>query len=109
MNRILFAFVVLAFSFVASAQPYPARPVKIIVPFAPGGTADTLGRLVAQKLTEQLKENFVVENRPGAGGILGSELAAKAAPDGYTFVVSGIASHVIAPSLPQGTPSDPMR
>jgi tripartite-type tricarboxylate transporter receptor subunit TctC len=93
----------------AAAQSWPAKPVKIIVPFAPGGTADTLGRLVAQKLTEQLKENFVVENRPGAGGILGSELAAKAAPDGYTLVVSGIASHVIAPSLPQGTPYDPMR
>ena len=93
----------------AAAQSWPAKPVKIIVPFAPGGTADTLGRLLAQKLTEQLKENFVVENRPGAGGILGSELAAKAAPDGYTFVVSGIASHVIAPSLPQGTPYDPMR
>src|SRR2546421_5639780 len=93
----------------AAAQSWPAKPVKIIVPFAPGGTADTLGRLLAQKLTEQLKENFVVENRPGAGGILGSELAAKAAPDGYTFVVSGIASHVIAPSLPQGTPYDPLR
>src|SRR2546422_11072043 len=67
----------------ASAQTWPAKPVKIIVPFAPGGSADTLGRLVGQKLSEQLKQSFVVENRPGAGGVLGSELAAKAPPDGY--------------------------
>lgn len=93
----------------AVAQSWPAKPVKIIVPFAPGGTSDTLGRLVAQKLTEQLKENFIVENRPGAGGSVGSELAAKAPPDGYTLVVSGVASHVIAPSLPQGTPYDPLK
>jgi len=64
---------------------------------------------VAQKLSEQLKASFVVENRGGAGGALGSELALKAAPDGYTLVVSGIASHVIAPLLPQGTPYDPVR
>jgi len=90
-------------------QDWPARPVKIIVPFAPGGSADTLGRLVAQKLADQLKESFVIENRGGAGGAVGSELAAKAPADGYTLVVSGIASHVIAPLLPQGTPYDPMK
>jgi tripartite-type tricarboxylate transporter receptor subunit TctC len=88
---------------------WPDKPVKVIVPFAPGGSADTLGRLVAQKLSEHLKAGFVIENRAGAGGALGSELAAKAAPDGYTLVVSGIASHVIAPLLPQGTPYDPVR
>jgi tripartite-type tricarboxylate transporter receptor subunit TctC len=93
----------------AWSQSWPAKPVKIIVPFAPGGTADTLGRIVAQKLTEHLKSNFIVENRPGAGGALGSELASNAAPDGYTLVVSGIASHVIAPLLPQGTPYDPVK
>src|SRR5688500_3567128 len=88
---------------------WPTKPVKIIVPFQPGGTADTLGRLVAQKLGEHLKSSFIVENRAGAGGALGSDLAARAAPDGYTLVVSGIASHVIAPLLPQGTPYDPVR
>src|SRR3954471_4168216 len=108
MKRILFAFVALAASFVASAQPYPARPVKIVAPFAPGGSADTLGRLVAQKLTEQLKENFVIENRPGAGGVLGSELVAKAPADGYTLVVSGVASHVLAPALPNSVKYDPL-
>lgn len=91
------------------AQSWPARPVKVIVTFSPGGSADTLGRLVAQKLTEQLKVNFIVENRAGAGGTLGSELASNAAPDGYTLVVSGVASHVIAPSLPQGAPYDSLK
>jgi len=93
----------------AFGQDWPARPVKIIVPFAPGGTADTLGRLIAQKLSDQLKENFIIDNRGGAGGAVGSELVAKAAADGYTLVVSGVASHVIAPLLPQGTPYDPMK
>jgi tripartite-type tricarboxylate transporter receptor subunit TctC len=107
MRRLL--ALLLAFAAPAWAQSWPAKPVKIIVPFAPGGTADTLGRLVAQKVGESLKVNFVVENRGGAGGAVGSDLAAKAAPDGYTLVVSGIASHVIAPLLPQGTPYDPVR
>ena len=93
----------------AGAQAWPARPVRIIVPFAPGGTADTLGRLVAQRLSESFKENFVVENRAGAGGVIGSELVAKAAPDGYTLVVSGVATHCIAPALSKDFPFDPLR
>jgi tripartite-type tricarboxylate transporter receptor subunit TctC len=109
MIRCLLTLCTALLSFTAAAQPWPARPVKIIAPFAPGGSADTLGRIVAKNLTEQLKETFVVENRPGAGGVLGSDLVAKAAPDGYTLVVSGIASHVIAPQLPQGTPYDPLK
>jgi len=99
----------LLFLFACQALAWPEKPVRIIVPFAPGGSADTLGRLVAQKMSEHLKASFVVENRAGAGGAVGSELAARAAPDGYTLVVSGIASHVIAPLLPQGTPYDPVR
>jgi tripartite-type tricarboxylate transporter receptor subunit TctC len=97
------------FLFSGIAGAWPERPVRIIAPFAPGGTADTLGRLVAQRLAEQMKGSFVVENRTGAGGAIGSDIVAKAAPDGYTLVVSGIASHVIAPLLPQGTPYDPVR
>jgi len=91
------------------AQSWPAKPVRILVPFAPGGTADTLGRLAAQKLSEALKESFIVENRPGAGGTIASDIVAKAAPDGYTLVVSSVASHVIAPSLPRGVPYDPLK
>jgi tripartite-type tricarboxylate transporter receptor subunit TctC len=98
----------LLFVLATHIHAWPTKPVKIIVPFAPGGSADTLGRLVSQKLAEQMKGSFVVENRPGAGGALGSDLVAKAAPDGYTLVVSGIASHVIAPLLPNGTPYDPL-
>jgi tripartite-type tricarboxylate transporter receptor subunit TctC len=92
----------------AFAQGWPAKPVRIIVPFAPGGTADTLGRLVAQKLGESFKQQFVVENRAGAGGVIGSEIVAKAAPDGYVLVVSGVASHCIQPALSK-VPFDPIR
>lgn len=99
----------LATSMPATAQQYPAKSVRIIAPFAPGGTADTLGRIVATKLTESLGQTFVVENRPGAGGMLGSELVSKSAPDGYLLVVSGVASHVIAPALVAKPAFDPVR
>ena len=92
----------------ALAQDWPARPVKIVAPFPPGGTADTLGRLVADKLAARLNQSFIVENRPGAGGLVGSEVVAKAPPDGYTLVVSGIASHVIAPAM-TAAPFDPLQ
>jgi tripartite-type tricarboxylate transporter receptor subunit TctC len=93
----------------ALAQAWPAKPVRVIVPFAAGGTADMLGRVTAKKLAESLRESFVVENRPGAGGALGSEIAARSAPDGYVLLVSGVASHVLAPALPRGVPYDPLR
>ena len=95
----------------AIAQAWPAKTVRVIVPFAPGGTADTLGRIVSIKLTESLGQSFVVENRAGAGGVNGSDLVAKSAPDGYTLVVSGVASHAIAPALAHSTkfPFDPLR
>jgi tripartite-type tricarboxylate transporter receptor subunit TctC len=93
----------------ALAQYWPAKPVRIVVPFAPGGTADALGRLVATKLAESLGQSFIIENRGGAGGVIGSELVAKAAPDGYTLVVSGVATHCIAPALSKTFPFDPLR
>jgi tripartite-type tricarboxylate transporter receptor subunit TctC len=98
-----------ALSLPAFAQSWPAKPVHLVVPFAPGGSADTLGRLVAQKLSESLKQNFIVENRAGAGGVIGSEQVSKATPDGYTLVVSGVASHCIAPALSKNFPFDPVR
>src|SRR5262245_53492578 len=91
------------------AQAWPAKPVRVIVPFAAGGTADTLGRITTKKLSEVFHESFVVENRPGAGGVLGSELAARAPADGYTLLVSGVASHVLAPALPRGVPYDSLK
>ena len=93
----------------AAAQDWPAKPVKIVVPFPPGGTADTLGRYVALKLQDAYKQSFVIENRGGAGGVIGSELVAKAAPDGYTLLVSGVASHCIAPALTKDLPFDPLK
>jgi len=92
-----------------NAQAWPAKPVRIIVPFAAGGTADTLGRLVAQRLSESLKENFIIENRAGAGGAIGSDVVAKAVPDGYTLLVSGVAHLCILPALSKTVPYDPLR
>jgi tripartite-type tricarboxylate transporter receptor subunit TctC len=80
------------------AEEWPARPVKIVVPFAPGGTSDVLARVLAAHFGDILHQTFFVENRPGAGGMLGSATVAAAEPDGYTLVLSGIASHVIAPA-----------
>jgi tripartite-type tricarboxylate transporter receptor subunit TctC len=90
------------------AQTWPDRTVRIVAPFAPGGSADTLGRIVAQKLSDHYKQSFIVENRPGAGGVIGSDFVAKAPPDGYTLVVSGVASHVIQPAI-SNVPFDPLR
>ncbi|VCU68310.1 Tripartite tricarboxylate transporter family receptor [Pigmentiphaga humi] len=87
-----------AYAAPACAQdPWPTRPVKVVVPYAPGGSADTLGRLISRHLSETFKQSFVVENRGGAGGVIGSQMVARAEPDGYTLVVSGIGSHVVAP------------
>lgn len=83
----------------AEAQAWPAKPIRLIVPFAPGGTTDVIGRAIAQGLAERLGQQVVVENRPGAGATLGSEQVARAQPDGYTLVMSNIASHGIGPSL----------
>ncbi len=82
----------IAFASIAAAQPYPAKPVRMIVAFPPGGPTDLVGRIIAAKVAEQTGQQFIVENRAGAGGNIGSELVAKAAPDGYTILynTSGI-------------------
>jgi tripartite-type tricarboxylate transporter receptor subunit TctC len=81
----------------AQAQSWPAKPVKIIAPFAAGGAADTLGRIIADHLSTAFRQQFYVENRGGAGGIVGAAAVAAAEPDGYTLVISSIASNVISP------------
>src|SRR5258705_12172336 len=91
------------------AQGWRPTPVRVVVPSPRGGPADTLGRLVASRLGDTFKETFVVENRGGAGGVVGSEIVAKAAPDGYTLVVSGVASPCIAPAMSKSFPFDPLR
>ncbi|MDB5940447.1 MAG: tripartite tricarboxylate transporter substrate binding protein [Ramlibacter sp.] len=91
-----------------AAGDWPQKQIRLVVPYAPGGSADTLGRLIAKHLGEAFKQPVVVENKGGAGGMIGSHLVAKAPPDGYTLVVSGIGSHVIAPVESPGT-FDPMK
>ena len=91
------------------AQAWPTKPVRFIAPFAAGGTSDTLGRIAAEHLRDKLHQQFYVENRVGAGGMIGSREVAAAEPDGYTFVVSGIASHVIAPAFSRSPPYDGLR
>ncbi len=102
------ALAVLVASSTAVAQSYPAGPVRVIVPFPPGGGVDGAGRLISQKLSEALGRQFVVDNRPGANGMIGSELAAKAAKDGYTLMVNG-ANFVTTPSLYSKVTYDPVR
>src|SRR6201999_3410609 len=87
---------------------YPDHPVRVIVPFAAGGPTDVMARLVAQKLSESLKQQFYVENRPGAGGNIGMMVAARATPDGYTLLVAS-SSFVVNPSLYAKNPFDPFK
>jgi len=88
MMRFLLGLVALCFAALAPGQDYPSRPVKLVVPFPPGGTADLLGRLAARELQAALGQPVVVENRAGAGGALGAAEVARAAPDGYTLLTA---------------------
>ena len=88
---------------------YPAKPIRLIVPFPPGGGTDMIARTVAQKLTDQNRWTIVVDNRPGAGGNLGVDAAAKAAPDGYTLVVGQTSNLAINPSLYPKLPYNPLK
>lgn len=91
------------------AQSYPARPIRIIVPFAPGGGVDLMARLIGQKLTEKFGQSVVVDNRTGAGGIIGSELGARAVPDGYTLIMGNNSSHGVNQAVKAKLPYDTVR
>ncbi len=93
----------------AAAQSYPSKPIRILVGFSPGGGTDVMARLIGQKLTEAWNAQVVVENRPGAGGVLAADLTAKSAPDGYTLMIGHVNSHGIAPAAMSKMPYDAAR
>jgi tripartite-type tricarboxylate transporter receptor subunit TctC len=93
----------------ALAQIYPSKPIRLISPYAPGGGTDILGRLIGQKLTESLGQSVVVENRPGAGGLIGTELVAKSPADGYTIMLASPSPIVVAPHLYKKLPYSPLK
>jgi len=92
-----------------AAQSYPAKPIRIIVPFPAGGIADLFGRVIGQKFSESWGQPVVVDNRPGAGGNIGAEIVAKSPPDGYTLVTGSIGTHAVNVSLFSKLPYDPIR
>jgi tripartite-type tricarboxylate transporter receptor subunit TctC len=93
----------------AWAQAWPAKPIRLVVPFPAGGATDLFARVLSLKLGEKIGNSVVVENRPGAGGTIGSDLAAKAAPDGYTLLLATSSTHSIGPSLNPRMPYDAVR
>jgi tripartite-type tricarboxylate transporter receptor subunit TctC len=99
----------IALSPAALAQAYPSKAIKIVVPFAVGGIADTFSRVIGQKLTDSWGQPVVVENKTGAGGNIGADLVAKSPPDGYTLVMGNIGTHAVNPYLVKNTPFDPLR
>jgi tripartite-type tricarboxylate transporter receptor subunit TctC len=94
---------------IATAQNYPAKPIRFIVPFPPGGGNDTIARLVAQKLSASLGQQVLVDNRPGAGGTIGAEAAARSPGDGYTIFLAGVGTHGINPNLRKKLPYDALK
>ena len=92
-----------------NAQSYPAKPIRLVVPFPAGGATDIFARVLSQKMGDKLGQSVVVENRPGAGGTIGSDLAAKATPDGYTLLLATSSTHAIGPALNAKMPYDAAR
>jgi tripartite-type tricarboxylate transporter receptor subunit TctC len=112
MRRIILSFaaasLLLAGAVVQAADNYPSRPIKLIVPFAPGGFTDVVARILGVKLSQSLGQQVVIENKPGAGSTIGSDLVAKSPPDGYTLLMVS-STHVISPWIYRNLPYDPIR
>ncbi len=107
--RLLLAVVFVSQLSIVSAQAWPTKPVKIVLGFPPGGATDILSRDFAAKLGEELKQQVIIENKPGAGGTIGADLVAKATPDGYTLTIGTSSNHAIAVSLYKKLPYDPIK
>src|SRR4051812_34909323 len=110
MHPVRFAFAVLlsTASAAAGAQAYPSKPIHIVVGFAPGGAADTLARATSTKVSELVGQPAIVDNRPGAGGLIAADQVAKSAPDGYTVLLSGI-NHYMMPFFQKSSPYDAVK
>src|SRR5712664_1525768 len=102
----LAALAIATAAFGQAAKSYPDKPVRVVVSYSPGGLPDTIARVIGQKLSERWGQQFVVENKPGANGILGAEFVAKAAPDGYTLLMTDNSTHAILPFLYSKLPYD---
>jgi len=109
MRLLLGVLVALLCAGTAAAQDWPAKPIRIVVPFAPGGAADVWARVVAEPLSAALKQPVVIENRGGSGGMLAAQQVARAEPDGYTILVGGLAPQIISPSLAANPGFDTMK
>jgi tripartite-type tricarboxylate transporter receptor subunit TctC len=109
LTRALWALPWMLCAALAVAQSYPTKPIRLVVPFPPGGSADIIGRTLAQRLSEQMGQPVVVENRAGASAIIGSEYVAKAPPDGYTLLLCNVGSMTIHPFLYPKLPYDPIK
>ena len=109
IGLVLLALGVLAAGPGAWAQGYPIKPIRLVIPDAPGGSPDQLGRLLAQKLSETIGQPVVVDNRPGAAGVLAADVAAKSAPDGYTLLMTTTSIYAIIPNLRKDLQYDPVR
>lgn len=111
--RIMYSIAAAAFAFAcaasAAAQTYPAKPVRLIIPFSAGGGADIFARLIGRKLQENMGQSFVPDNRAGASGIIGCELVARAAPDGYTLLMGTTGTHTTNPAVYAKLPYDPLK
>ena len=108
-SRALIAALLCTFANFTFAQTYPSRTARMIVPWTAGGTADLMARIASQKFSDSFGQQFVVDNRPGAGGLIGTDQVAKAAPDGYTLLLATTAPNSVAPSLYAKLPFDPVK
>jgi len=108
MRRSVFA-VACALVVAPALAAYPDKPIRLIMPYPAGGSIDTAGRAVAQKLADTFSQQIVIDNRTGAGGVIGTETAARAVPDGYTLVIGGTGTLALSPHLHRNLPYDPMR